>query len=78
MTRDRCQKCKKRLNEVQYRENGKLKSCPECSRRYERHAYYHLEEFGYRTMADGSVILQSWCKMCRSKRGIINEPYELC
>ena len=38
--------------------------CPQCDRR----AYSEQtveSEFGYRTMADGKTIVQSWCRECR-------------
>jgi hypothetical protein len=38
--------------------------CPQCNRRaYSEPAVE--SEFGYRTMEDGKVIVQSWCRECR-------------
>ena len=55
----------------------RYKSCPQCSRRHERHAYWPLEVFGERTMATGEVIDQSWCSTCRGN-GIANNPPMFC
>ena len=41
-----------------------LASCPTCNK--DAHTAEHVEElFGYRTMADGKTIVQSWCRECR-------------
>lgn len=39
--------------------------CPQCDRRaYSKEVVE--AEFGYRTMEDGKVIVQSWCRECRA------------
>lgn len=38
--------------------------CPHCGKRATGHDEI-VEKFGYRTMADGQVIPQSWCRECR-------------
>lgn len=48
------------------RDDGVLKSCPECSGRAGRHVFYREDDFGTRDMGDGRVIPQSWCPTCRS------------
>ena len=38
--------------------------CPNCGK--EATTYDEVEEeFGYRNMGDGRIIVQSWCKICR-------------
>lgn len=54
-----------------YRKRGKkvFKSCPRCSIRKGKHVYYPIEDFGERTMENGDVVPQSWCRGCRNKGG---------
>ncbi len=63
-----CPSCGERLNKAVYRGGFELKSCPNCSQRAGRHVYYAQELFGQRRMADGSVIVQSWCGPCRGNK----------
>ena len=74
-----CPSCGKALNESVYRslDGTERKSCPRCSQQHGRHAFYAMEAFGKRTMADGSVMDQSWCTRCRSGREADN-PVMLC
>lgn len=47
--------------------------CPRCNRRaYSEPAVE--SEFGYRTMEDGKVIVQSWCRICRAAGKDKTEP----
>ncbi len=46
-----------------------LASCPCCESK-EAHTEEQVEElFGYRTMEDGKVRVQSWCRECRGLEG---------
>ncbi len=42
-----------------------LASCPCCEHKEATTAEQVEELFGYRTMADGKTIVQSWCRECR-------------
>lgn len=42
-----------------------MKSCPRCSRSEHRLIYYRIEEFGDR-LNKGKMIIQSYCKKCRT------------
>ena len=46
-----------------------LASCPCCEHKEASTAEQVEELFGYRTMADGKTIVQSWCRECRSLEG---------
>jgi len=46
-----------------------LASCPCCERKEATTAEQVEELFGYRTMADGKTIVQSWCRECRGLEG---------
>lgn len=72
--------CDHPLNDSLYmeRRGQRLKSCPSCSDSAGRHVFYAFEHFGMRTMADGHVIVQSWCPSCRSKSAPEEEPAYRC
>lgn len=59
------------LNRSVYRKRGKtmFKSCPRCSVQAGKLVFHKLEEYGERTMEDGKVVPQSWCRGCRNKGG---------
>ena len=62
-----CPTCGRRLSRSVYRGPANaMKSCPNCSKKAGRHVFYSADSFGNRTMADGHVIIQSWCGPCRS------------
>ena len=46
-----------------------LASCPCCEHKEATTAEQVEELFGYRTMADGKTIVQSWCRECRGLEG---------
>lgn len=46
-----------------------LASCPCCEHKEATTAEQVEELFGYRTMADGKTIAQSWCRECRGLEG---------
>jgi len=46
-----------------------LASCPCCEHKEASTAEQVEELFGYRTMADGKTIVQSWCRECRGLEG---------
>ncbi len=78
-----CQICGKKLEEAQYRENDRYKSCPRCSRSNgEEHIYYlYPEEFGTTPLRatkahpDGP---QSYCESCRGNSAPIHIGYKKC
>lgn len=43
-----------------------LATCPQCEAKAETEEQVE-ERFGYRTMEDGKVRVQSWCRSCRSQ-----------
>ena len=45
-----------------------LASCPQCDTKAYTEAGI-ADFFGYRTMADGKTIVQSWCRECRGLEG---------
>lgn len=53
---------------------GEYAECPNCGK-----TAHGVDEirilFGYRNMGDGRVILQSWCRECRSS-SLINDEDE--
>ena len=49
-----------------------LASCPCCEHKEATTAEQVEELFGYRTMADGKTIVQSWCRECRGLEGKTN------
>lgn len=62
---DNCTDCGEPLKDSLITEDGKFKSCPECSRTKGRHAFYRTPlDFGLRNNG-GKVIVQSWCRRCR-------------
>ena len=71
-----CPVCGRSLNRSFYRDDGKLKSCPKCSRYHGRHAYAPLSTFGDRDMGD-KIIDQSWCTPCRGGDDVGN-PTQFC
>jgi hypothetical protein len=48
-----------------------LASCPQCDTKAYTEAGI-ADFFGWRTMADGKTIVQSWCRECRSLEGKTN------
>ena len=51
---------------------GEYAECPNCGKI--AHGEEEIEElFGYRNMGDEKIILQSWCKECRSDSLIPNK-----
>ena len=75
---DRCPGCGLPLSRTRYLDEGRLKSCPECSRQHGRHAYHRLDAFGERRPAGGAPIMQSWCTGCRQMHGQPRQPERLC
>jgi hypothetical protein len=49
-----------------------LASCPCCEHKKATTAERVEELFGYRTMANGKTIVQSWCRECRGLEGKTN------
>lgn len=62
----KCLECEKKENVTNY-EEIEYAVCPHCpSEAYGRSAIRSI--FGYRMMANGEIIPQSWCRSCRKKR----------
>ena len=59
------------LNRSVYRKRrGKeFKSCPRCSVEKGELVFYPLDDYGERTLEDGKIVPQSWCRGCRNKGG---------
>ena len=74
-----CSKCNQSLEDSTYVQRGTIryKSCPNCSQVLGQHAYYPEDSFGLRTLEDGKVIIQSWCRGCRPQKSI-GKPHFLC
>lgn len=49
-----------------------LATCPQCEAKAETEEQVE-ERFGYRTMEDGKVRVQSWCRSCRSQGENVTE-----
>ena len=49
-----------------------LATCPQCDAKAETEEQVE-ERFGYRTMEDGKVRVQSWCRSCRSQGEKVTE-----
>lgn len=49
-----------------------LATCPQCEAKAETEEQVE-ERFGYRTMEDGKVRVQSWCRSCRSQGEKVTE-----
>jgi hypothetical protein len=58
-----------KLSVYRLRRGIEEKSCPRCSVREGRYIYYPTSDYGERTLENGSVVPQSWCKNCRNKNG---------
>lgn len=61
----------KSLKRSVYRKRGAVdyKSCPRCSAREGRLVFYPVADYGERTMENGAIVPQSWCRACRNKGG---------
>jgi 5-methylcytosine-specific restriction endonuclease McrA len=73
-----CTHCGKALNRVQHSQDGKLKSCPNCSVEGGggEHVFHtHPAAFGQtqkRVTERNPEGDQSWCETCRSKKGPVS------
>lgn len=69
-----CTHCGKPLRRSQTRDNGRLKSCPNCSNQNpaREHVFHTADSFGAsdkRVTDEHPDGVQSWCVACRTKQG---------